>query len=365
MAGLVPDKYKVSPFLVFFLIHSSQFGVGVLGFQRIIAKNAGYDAWIAILIGGLAIHPFLWMIYKMAGIAGGDIVSIHEFTYGKMLGKLITLPFVVYFLLYSVVTLRTFIQIVQVWMFPEISSFWLGLGLILLALYVIQGGFRTITGMVFFGIILTLYLMLIFIYTIPYSDYSDLLPIFNHSFKQIGIAAFNMSLTFNGWELILAYYPFIKNPQASHKWAQRGILFTTLAYVYIAVISFGYFSEGQLQRNIWATLSMFKIVEMPFVERFEYIGIATWLLIIIPNICLGMWAATRLLKRTYKIKQKYSVYVFAVLMLVSTVLLRGREQDDFLNTFTGRTGFVINFGYIPLLFIGVLIARRVKRNGKT
>lgn len=365
MAGLVPDKAKVSPFLVFFLIHASQFGVGVLGFQRIIAKYAGYDAWIAVLVGGLAIHPFLWMVYKMLGIVGGDLVSIHEYTYGKMLGRLICLPFVLYFMLYSIVSLRTFIQIVQVWMFPDMSTFWLGLVFVLLALYVVQGGFRTITGIVFFGIVLTLYLLLIFTYTIPYSDYSDLLPIFNHSWKDIGLAAFNMSLTFIGWELILVYYPYIKNPQTSQKWAQWAILFTTLDYVFITVISFGYYSEGQLQRNIWATLSMFKIVEMPFVERFEYIGIATWSLIALPNVCFGLWAASRLLKRTYNIKQKYSVYLIAIVILISLVLLQSREQEVLLNRYTSRTGFVLNFGYIPLLFLGVLIARKVKRNGKT
>ncbi|CEG28849.1 GerAB/ArcD/ProY family transporter [Bacillus sp. B-jedd] len=365
MSELVPDKAKVSPFLVFFLIHSAQFGVGVLGFQRIIAKNAGYDAWIAVLIGGLAIHPVMWMIYKMAGIAGGDLISIHQFVYGKTFGRLISLPFIIYFTIYSTVTLRTFVQIVQVWMFPDISTFWLGLAFLLLVIYVIGGGFRTITGIVFFGIVLTIYLLFIFIYTIPNSDYADLLPILTHSYKELGLAAFNMSLTFIGWEIVLVFYPFIKNAPSSLKWAQRAVLFTTLDYVFITIISFGYFSEGQLQRNIWATLSMFKIVQMPFVERFEYIGIATWTLIILPNVCLGLWAASRILKRTYRIKQKYSIYLLAALSLAIMLLLETREQEAVLNTAFGRTGFFLNFGYLPLLFFAVLIARKVKGNGKT
>ncbi|WP_409271975.1 GerAB/ArcD/ProY family transporter [Neobacillus sp. SCS-31] len=365
MSEMVPDKAKISPFLVFFIIHGMQFGVGVLGFQRIIAKHAGYDAWIAVLIAGIAIHPLIWMVYKMAGIAGGDIVSIHEFTFGKLLGRLVSLPLILYFTLTSIVPLRSFIQIVQVWMFPGLSTFWFGLAFLLLAIYVIQGGFRTITGIVFFGVFLTFYLLFVFLYTIPYSDYSDLLPIFNHSFKDLGLAALYMSFTYLGWESLLVLYPLIKNPQSSHKWAQRGILFTTFQYVFIAIISFGYYSEGQLQRTIWATLSMFKIVELPFIERFEYIGIATWALNVLPIVCLGLWAASRILKRTYNIKQKYSVYFLAVVTLICITLIQSREQEAALTTFLGRAGFVLGFGYLPLLFIAVLIARKVKGNGKT
>ncbi|WP_059172183.1 GerAB/ArcD/ProY family transporter [Bacillus sp. FJAT-27445] len=364
MSEMVPDKAKVSPFLVFFIIHAMQFGVGVLGFQRIIAKYAGYDAWISVLIGGLAIHPLVWMVYKMAGIAGGDIVSIHQFTFGKLLGRLISLPLILYFILTSIVSLRSFIQIVQVWMFPGFSTFWFGLAFLLLAIYVIQGGFRTITGIAFFGIVLTFYLLFVFLYTIPYSDYTDLLPILDHSFKDLGLAALHMSFTYLGWETLLVFYPFIKNPQSSHKWAQRAILFTTIQYVFIALVSFGYYSEGQLQRTIWATLSMFKIVEMPFIERFEYIGIATWALNVLPIVCIGLWAASRILKRTFHIKQRYSVYVLAVVTLISLTLIQSREQEAVLTTFLGKTGFVLNFGYLPLLFIAVLIARKVKGNEK-
>ncbi|WP_053368095.1 GerAB/ArcD/ProY family transporter [Bacillus sp. FJAT-27245] len=365
MSGMVPDKAKVSPFLAFFIVHGMQFGVGVLGFQRIIAKYAGYDAWISVLIAGLAIHPIIWMIYKMAGIAGGDIVSIHEYIYGKFLGKLISLLFIFYFTTFSIVTLRTFIQIVQVWMFPGFSTFWFGLAFLLLVIYVIHGGFRTITGIIFFGIFLTFYLLFVFLYTVPFSDYSDLLPIMDHSIKDLTLAALHMSFTYMGWELLLVYIPYIKNPQDSHKWAQGGALFTTIQYVFITLISFGYYSEGQLQRTIWATLSMFKIVELPFVERFEYIGIVSWTLNVLPIVCMGLWAASRILKRTYNVKQKYSVYVLAVVILISMTLIQTREQDALLNTVMGRTGLFLNFGYLPLLFIAVLIARKVKGNGKT
>ncbi|MGM3088973.1 GerAB/ArcD/ProY family transporter, partial [Bacillus cereus group sp. BC328] len=39
----------VSDFYVFFLIFSNVIGIGILNFQREIAKDAGYDAWLSII----------------------------------------------------------------------------------------------------------------------------------------------------------------------------------------------------------------------------------------------------------------------------------------------------------------------------
>ncbi|WP_199795793.1 GerAB/ArcD/ProY family transporter, partial [Bacillus thuringiensis] len=46
----INKAYQISPIYVFFLIHSAQFGAGVLGFARIVAKKAGYDAWIGVVL---------------------------------------------------------------------------------------------------------------------------------------------------------------------------------------------------------------------------------------------------------------------------------------------------------------------------
>ena len=45
----IKAEHQISPVFVFFLIHGAQFGAGVLGFARIIAKAAGYDGWIGVL----------------------------------------------------------------------------------------------------------------------------------------------------------------------------------------------------------------------------------------------------------------------------------------------------------------------------
>ncbi|MDQ0200516.1 GerAB/ArcD/ProY family transporter [Neobacillus ginsengisoli] len=361
MEQVVPEKAKISPFLVFFLVHTMQVGVGVLGFQRIIALTAGYDAWISIIIAGLSIHIILWMIYKIAETVDGDIVSAHTFVFGKKLGKLLSLPFVLYFSLLAVTLLRTFIEVIQVWMFQDLSPFWFSLAFCGLGIYIVFGGFRTVTGVGFFGVVLPAYLSFTFLFTIPYADFRNLLPIFDHSIKDLLLAAYQMSFTYLGYEILLFIYPFIKEPKKSKKWAHLGVLYTTLLYTLLSIITFAYFSEVQLQKNIWSTLTMWKIVEMPFVERFEYIGIANWNIVILPNFCIAIWCGSRILKRVTNLKQKKGAIIICLVILIAINIFNTREVINTLTTYTGRIAFFINYGYIPLLFFLVLLVKKVKQ----
>jgi spore germination protein AB len=356
----VPERLQISPFLVLYLIMSMQIGIGVLGYQRIIAQAAGYDAWISVLGAGLSIHIIVWMIYKICGTVEGDIVAANAYVFGKKIGALVSTFFIIYLLIFALAVLRTFIEVIQVWMFPEMSIFWFSLVFLMLSVYIVFGGFRTVTGIAFFCIVLPSYLLLTFGFALRFADFRNLLPIFDHSLKEFATSAFKMSLTYIGFEIPLFFYPFIKDAPKSQKWAHLGVFLTTMIYTLLAIITFMYFSEAQLAKSIWATLEMWKIVTMPFVERFEYIGIANWNLIILPNICIALWGASIILKRAFKLRQRKGVIILAIVCLISILFLDTRAKINFLNDWTGKIGFAVTYVYVPFLFFATMIAKKVK-----
>jgi spore germination protein (amino acid permease) len=363
MPTAIKERFLVSPFLVFFLIHSIQIGIGVLGFQRYIAKSAGYDAWIAVLAFGLIVNLLIWMIYSIMKKGKGDITVIHRDLFGKWIGGLFSLFFVVYLLFFSITVLRTFIEVIQVWMFPEIKVWSVSLMFLILTYYVVSGGFRTVTGISFFGVVLPLYLLLTLWFPLEFANFRNLLPIVDHSIKEISISTKDAALSFLGFEALFMYYPFIKQPEKSQKWAHFGALFTTFIYLVLTIVSFGYYSEKQLAGTVWATLSMWKIVEMPFVERFEYIGIATYALVILPNICLAMWSSSRGVKQLFGVKQHTALIVLLVISFLVNCLLTDRDSVDMLNSNVSRIGFYFIVLYIPFLFIVSQIHHKARNKG--
>ena len=362
MLPLPAEDKKVSPYLAFYITNGIQIGVVVLSFQRVIAKTAGHDAWISVLVAGVGVHIVLWMTYQIVIKENNDITVIHRDLFGKWLGGLLSLLSSFYLMLSFLVVMRSYIEVIQVWMFPQLQTWYMGLLLsILVYLYVI-GGFRVITGLCVLSFFLIIPLLLLVAFPLENAQFSHLLPVMEHSPGEILGGARQMSIIFSGFEVILFCYPFLKNGARSHIWAQASTAFTTFVYLILALVSIVYFTEGQLEKTIWPTLTFWKVVDFPFLERFEYAGIAIWLFVALPNLCLCLWAATRILKQLFSIQQKKSIVPLLFLAVFASSFLVDGMQVRHFNEFVGRITFYVIFGYIPFLYFYQLISKKMRRS---
>lgn len=360
MEQSLPNYVKVAPFIVFYLIHSMQVGSGLFGFQQIIAKEAGYDAWIMVIVTGILIHVSLWNIFEIVETVDGDLVSVHTFIWGNIFGKIISSIFIAYFIMLAITAIASFIEVVQIWMFPRFNKFLFTAMLLILVIFVVGGGLRTVGGVAFFGAIIPIIVYISFLYTLKYSTFQNLLPIFDHSLKEMAHAGYRMSLSYLGFETLLIYYPFINQPKKAKKWAHLGLIVTALLYTYVALLTFAFYAEEQLKIAIWPTLTMWKIVKLPLLERFEYVGIATWMFLILPNICLAIWASSRLFKRIFSMNMRTGVYISVIICLFILPLFNTTIKVEALKTFSANAGVIVTFCYMPILLLMVWIARRVK-----
>ncbi|WP_035446111.1 GerAB/ArcD/ProY family transporter [Bacillus sp. UNC41MFS5] len=359
----VNKRHQVSPYLVFFIIYNSQVGVGILGFQRTIAAKAGYDAWIGVLLAGCLVQLFIWMMYKLLEKADGDIVDVHSKVFGNILGNFFSFIIMIYYWLASVSVLLGFIEIIQVWMFPTLPS-WILCSLILVVVYYcVSGGFRVIVGVSFLSFIFPqITLIVLYIFPLKAAHFSNLLPIMNHSFLDMLDAVKSSMYTLAGTETLLMFYPFIRDPKSSKKFAHLAVLFTTLLYTLSAIVSFTYYSERQLKEIIWPELTLIKIIRLSFLERFEYLYISMYLIIVSALITLLLWCTTRGLKRIFKKKQKNFLIILSLLSVVISQLINEQWKET-LGKYVTQLNLWIFYGYIPILLIIFTILRRRKQNG--
>src|SRR5690625_2772190 len=104
--------------------------------------------------------------------------------------------------------------------------------------------------------------------------------------------------------MLFIIYPFIENKDKINKPVYLGTIFTALIILLSTVISIGYFSPLDLDKTDWAVLFLFKSVSFTFIERFDYIVVVEWLMIVIPTITLYMWAITYGIKRLYRSEER-------------------------------------------------------------
>lgn len=88
----------------------------------------------------------MWMMYRMLSWVQGSILELQTYMFGRFIGTGLNLVFLVYFLIVSVSILQTYIEIVQVWMFPTASTLILTIILSVLVYYIISSGFQVMTA---------------------------------------------------------------------------------------------------------------------------------------------------------------------------------------------------------------------------
>ncbi|MDQ0859518.1 GerAB/ArcD/ProY family transporter [Bacillus sp. V2I10] len=362
MSKQVKESLTVSPFFLFFLIHGAQTGVGMLSFQSKIVKDAEQDAWVSVLLVGFSFHLIIWLLYFLLKKSNnGDILSLHHQLFGKWIGNIFNLCFYGYIIVTVSTIVRSYVEILQVWVFPYVHLWELSLIIVLASTYIVSGGFRVVTGICFWGVVLPSVLLVTLYFPLKYANWNNLLPLLNHNIGDYIVSANQTITNYLGPELLLIYFPFIKNNHDSQKWAHISIAYTTILYLIITIVSFVYFNIRQLEHTVWPTLILSKIIRLPFIERFEYIYIFAWLLVILPPCCVFLWGGTRILRTTINLKPKTSLWISSAIVFVSVINLKSEISIEKIGSFLSTAGLFFLYCYIPTLFIWLNIINFFKR----
>ncbi|TSB47360.1 GerAB/ArcD/ProY family transporter [Alkalicoccobacillus porphyridii] len=353
-----PSKSRqLSPFFSFFMTTGVQISVGILGFERILTKYSGHDAWISVVFVGLAVHFFMWLSYQMLNHYQGDLVDVHTQTFGAFVGTLLNIYFLWYYSLLVFTVISTYIEVIQIWMFPDVKAWVLSLLLLVVSYAYVTKGLRVVLGLAVISLLITLPLLFANYFTLPDTHPDNILPVFDHSLKDILAGSKAMTLNILGFCVLFMCYPFFRKAPLSQKWSHLGIAFNMSLYLLAILLTTIYFSEDQLEQTVWATITLWKVVDLSVVERFEYIGVSIWLFVVLPSICLLLWSASRLLKRMlpWNQRQRTGLRIISLLLFGGSFFVVGREGVEALNDFTAKVGFYTIYGYIPILYLAFRI----------
>ncbi len=294
---------QIQAFYLFFLIHTMQIGAGLMGVTTHIFQPAKHDAWISILIAGLWMHLIIFVMIKLLEqYQNADLFGIQRDVFGK----------------------------------------WINL-------------------VAFLFFLLTIGLVSVLYKPITYMDMNHFFPILDVSLSELLQGTYKTTYTFLGLEILLFAYPYVKNKNKAHLSAQLGVLLTVILTFSVVFVTIGYFSPDQLNRLIWPTLSLFKIIRLPFLERFDVIAVALWMLIILPNIIIFTWVLSHNFKRLYGASEKYAIYIVSILLFIFSSLFQYRININTLTDLSAKVGFYIVFVYPLVLLPIVLIKKKLQR----
>ncbi|RYL93011.1 spore gernimation protein [Sporolactobacillus sp. THM7-4] len=366
MQKKIREASQVSPIIAFFITLSIQIGIGVLSFQRTVSRHSGQDAWVVMLIAGLSTLAVMWMILRLLdneqAYGQPDLLSIHRRLFGKWIGGMLNMAALSFVTIFGVVTLRSYIEILQVWVFPQLSVFGISIIFCLMVWYAVLGGFRVVAGICTLSTLYMLPLILNGGFELQQAHFSNLLPLLEHSPQSLMQSYMQAIHSYLGFELVLFFHPFIKRPEAARKWYYFGLLTALYIYLMVLILALTYFSQAELQTEIWPTLTFWKAIHFPLLEHFDIIGIMVFLWVFLPSISMSAWAISRGIKQTFPIiRQKYALIFVLVLFVILSAMIRDGARVEWINNLYTMIGFYFIYAYIPFLLIYQLIHKKMKQ----
>ncbi|MFC6229551.1 GerAB/ArcD/ProY family transporter [Paenibacillus allorhizosphaerae] len=355
----------MNAYTVFFAVSGTQLAEPSQSFQRMLYKAAGHDAWICLLLMAPLSMAAAFFIAKTAGYYGTkDLYAIHEEVYGRWLAKLPNLVYAVYLFLMCLTIVHSYAEVVQTWLFPDLQG-WLFAGLLcLLFIYGIFAGINAIAGFAAVAFTLSLWLFFLLYFPLKFASVDNLLPVLEANSRQIWDGVYQSTYLMLGMELVYFLYPFVQDKRNIHKFTQLAVLFTVFTYVVSLVCAILFYSGKQLVDTLWPTYTWFKVAQFPFLERFEVVAAAYWLMLILPNCLLYLWSSTRGFRSVFGMKQQYVLYGCCLALVIMIYLLPGKQNMVLLYQVMRYTGAVLVFLYPVLLYVLVKVKRgRVKKAG--
>lgn len=287
---MINDNDKISNYQLSVIIILAIIEAGMVALPAVLVREVESDAWILSIITGLVNILFLYIVSKAAqktSIQG--FVGCLRSLFGKIVGTILVIPTLVYFLLILGFESRLFGETVKIYFLERTPIEFIIMPIIIEAVFLAKGGIEVIGRFfeaVFFPLILINVLLTLI--AIPKNDFTNLLPIFSADIKEYFSAIITGSNSFFGYELLLIISPYIKEPKKMFKVSSKSLLLITGFYTLAVILDLGKFGAEETKSLMFPVIALAKAVDVPgsIFERAEGILMAIWVLFVFTTMTM-------------------------------------------------------------------------------
>lgn len=347
---------RISTEQLVFIIIGAQIATAAFSLPRVVAEEAGQDAWIAVFIGALIPLLSIFLIERLLRrMPDLDFIKVNRYLLGKYAGFLTPLIFIVYAILFESVVVRLFSEITKIYLLPT-TPIWVILFLLMSGVvYIISQGIVVIARIneLLFFILLPTLLLLIFPLTV--ADTSNIFPIGEAGFYGIGRGALSTAFAFAGPEVLLVMYYLVDKKDRVLKAGCIAVGITTMTYFMLVISGILVFGADVIKYLTWPVLTMLKVAPVPVAERMEFFFLSLWLgLGVRPAVNLGFAASYSLAALLRIDSEKYFLGIVIAIGIIMYIIALQLKNIIAIFQWVDYMGYIficMAIGYPVLLLI--------------
>ncbi len=357
-------KFKITPRQYMFILIGSAIGSGIFSLPREAGSEALQDGWIAVLMGVFSALLSLVLIVKVCKkYPDLTIYEITERLAGKWMAIIFTIGFVIYTFFIAALSIRIFSEITSLFLLTHTPVIVIMSIYMLFVVYAIKGGAQYIgrfNEFIFIFLILSILLMLP---SLSEGYYTNIFPIGEAGAKKILKAFMKTAFSYASVEVTFVYYSMVTEKDKILKYGTAAMCITAFIYTLVTAICIVVFGASMLQKIIWPPILLYKIVDVPIIERLDLLFLLLWIALAVrPAINFSFASAYSILQILGLKENRFPLVciISGVCIFFIAIIPQNINQVFRIATYSGYGFFVIGIGY-PIILLTVSIFKREVR----
>lgn len=274
------------------IIFETQVGIGILSLPHDLAKTAGTDGWISIILGWVASMLLSLVIIRiMEKNPEYTLFELLTKYFGKWVGKGIAAAWILLAAYAASTVMLSTIHIIKIWIVQDIQNFVLMI-LFTIPIYMItKQGIRVIGLFAELVFIVTMWMPFLLLLALKDIEWMYLLPLGKEGVFPILSTVKSTIFSFFGFELAFILYPFLKDKKSASKGIVIANSLTMIIYLTTTIVCFIKFSPAEVTDYVYPVLNLLKVIRLPFLERLEIMCLSFYLFMIFMTIIPYLYVA--------------------------------------------------------------------------
>ena len=339
-------------------------------FPIIMTESAGKAAWLAALISVIPSILLVWTLHVLMNkvksrnnIKIETLSDVFNAVYGKILGTLITIIYLIWIIIFAATELRLFAERLISTTFIYAPLIFFILTMLILVFFIIRGRISNFGR--FAELFLELFvLVFIFILLTASSNINirNFWPITIYDSKGISLAVLKGTNVFNMFTFAMFLGDKITDKENIKKTGTMAAIFTGIIGLIGIVVTLGTFGKDLLPTLSQPFFMALKVISLfGVLERIEAIFITFWVVADFVLIAYNILVASNICKQKFKLtKRRLAVTPIVFIVFILSMIIANSYfslQQLFIN-YMSEINLFICLG-IPILTLGVAKIRKL------
>jgi spore germination protein (amino acid permease) len=304
-------KERLHPLQLSILTMMIQNGLVLYSLPRLTAEYFGTNGWLSILFVFLIVNINLLLIaiiYKLAN--GRSIFEIIDVSIPKWVMVPVYLFIISVWIGIASMIMKEYIIIYKLMFFPALPEILFILLFTIISFQLLRGGIYQIAKasvVLFFFVELMIFLVF---YLFPEFNFSRFTTFIFKGETDYFKGVLHVYTAFLGIEVSILFFPMVEK-----KWTKAlfiGNIISTVIYLSILFLSYGFFSFDQILNDKYPVMTLFEYTEVPFLSRAENLCFSVFAFKVLTTIVIYYWGCQQILGNMMK-RVKPNIWIILIL----------------------------------------------------